>query len=67
MAEFLVERPDGSAMAIEISRHFFQSWSPDDIWHMAKANPHLFTVGEGDHELPPDARVVRLVDVGSSD
>lgn len=60
ITEFLVDKPDGSAMASEISRHLFSAATADAIWQVARDNPHLFSVAEGDHELPPEARVVRL-------
>jgi hypothetical protein len=56
--DFLVDHTEGSARASEISRHLLSAWSPEDIWHLARANPHLFAVAEGDHEIPPDERVV---------
>jgi hypothetical protein len=60
ITEFLVDRPDGSALASEISRHLFSAATADAIWQLARDNPHLFSVAEGDHELPPEARIVRL-------
>jgi hypothetical protein len=58
--DFLVDHAGGSARASEISQHLLCAWSSEDVWHIARANPHLFQVGEGDHEIPPDERVVRL-------
>jgi hypothetical protein len=62
--DFLVDHAGGSALAGEISRHLLSAWSPEDIWHLARANPHLFQVGEGDHDIHPDERVVRLAAIG---
>jgi hypothetical protein len=66
VAEFLGEKADGSATAAEISQALFLAWSPDDIWHLAQSNPQLFVVGRGDHELPPEMRVVRLAELDSA-
>lgn len=66
VAEFLGDKPDGSATAAEISQALFLAWSPDDIWHLAQSNPEMFVVGRGDHELPPDIRVVRLAALASA-
>lgn len=60
IVDFLVDHRGGSALASEISRHLLSAWSAEDIWHLARSNPHLFQVGEGDHEVPPDERIVRL-------